>query len=696
MKCMPCICSALYLFLALSGIVLPTPLSHAATLETVVVTATRNEQSLQETSASLSVVSTRELQQISHLHISEALTRTPGVWVSRGNGQEHLTAIRSPVLTGSGSCGAYMVAEDSVPVRATGFCNVNQLFDINTEQAKRIEILRGPGTSIHGSDALHGVINVISMPPAQRKEQQLSFEAGSNDYKRLKYQLSDRAGQHAYRLSINAAHDGGYKQDTGFGQQKLSARHDYDGEQLQIVSLLSLTNLNQETGGFVEGPSAYKNSQRLRENPNPDAFRDSKAIRLQSRIDKNLTDQGQFSVTPYVRYTEMKFLMHFLPGTPLEQNGQRSLGLQSLYSRNVHSRLRLDQGIDLEYTKAYLKQSQRVGFSSFPAGKQYDYQVDAELIAAFINGQYRISNASTLDLGARYEWLRYDYDNRMRSGDTAEDGSLCINGFTGATGCRYSRPEDSSDNFENNSFNLGLNHQWNESLAGHIRLTHGFRAPQASEMYRLQNGQTRASLDAEELNSIELAINGQTTALSYQLSSYFMKKTNVIFQSSSRLNLDDGQTEHYGLEYQLNWQLSDHWDINIAGSFSRHQYTADVNLFGATNTLAIKGNDVDTAPRRMSSVQLSWQPLDTTRMELEWLSLGSYYTDIDNLNSYPGHELLHFRVRQQLTKNLNLGLRINNLSNVRYAERADYSSFGGDRYFIGEPRSFYADITLKF
>ncbi|HEY8569530.1 MAG TPA: TonB-dependent receptor, partial [Microbulbifer sp.] len=72
-------------------------------------------------------------------------------------------------------------------------------------------------------------------------------------------------------------------------------------------------------------------------------------------------------------------------------------------------------------------------------------------------------------------------------------------------------------------------------------------------------------------------------------------------------------------------------------------------------------------------------------------------TDIENAHRYPGHELLHLRLRQQITPRMNLGVRINNLANVDYAERADYSSLaGGERYFIGEPRSVFGDIRFEF
>ena len=115
-------------------------------LETLVVTATRGASLADELIGDLYVMGQDQLETIGHVHIQESLARVPGTWISRGNGQEHLTAIRSPVLTGAGSCGEFLMAEDSVPLRAAGFCNVNQLFEVNTEQAGRIEVWRGPGT----------------------------------------------------------------------------------------------------------------------------------------------------------------------------------------------------------------------------------------------------------------------------------------------------------------------------------------------------------------------------------------------------------------------------------------------------------------------------------------------------------------------------------------------------------------------
>ena len=97
-------------------------------------------------------------------HPKQIFNRVPGVWISRGSGQEHLTAIRTPVLTGPGACGSFLILEDSVPVRPSGFCNVNGLFETLTESASSLEVIRGPASARYGSNAMHGVINVVSRP----------------------------------------------------------------------------------------------------------------------------------------------------------------------------------------------------------------------------------------------------------------------------------------------------------------------------------------------------------------------------------------------------------------------------------------------------------------------------------------------------------------------------------------------------
>jgi outer membrane cobalamin receptor len=100
--------------------------AQSSLLETIVVSVDRQENAIQDVSASIYAVDFATLEKFQHIHVGEVLNTVPGVVFNRGNGQESLIGIRSPVLTGAGSCGAFQVSEDGIPVRGAGFCNVNQ------------------------------------------------------------------------------------------------------------------------------------------------------------------------------------------------------------------------------------------------------------------------------------------------------------------------------------------------------------------------------------------------------------------------------------------------------------------------------------------------------------------------------------------------------------------------------------------
>ncbi len=647
-------------------------------LEEILVTATRMEQEGQYVPLSWSAVDEGTLQLIGHVHITETMQRIPGAWISRGNGQESLPSLRSPVFTGAGSCGAFFMAGDSISLRAPGFCNINQLFDANTEQAGRIEVIKGPATALYGSNALHGVINVLSAAPSAINA--LSVEAGPYDYYRGKYAYGAVNGAHGISLRLNGTTDGGYKDDSGYDQQKLTARYDYQGDVWQVTSVIDYANLNQETAGFVQGFKAYEDEDIKDSNPNPEAYRDVRSVRAYSRASRALGEQHTLVLTPYLRDNDMDFLMHFLPWQPLEENGHSSLGFQGAVHSDFAS-WNWVNGIDLDYTDGWLKETQDGDFSpNQPAGVHYDYQVDALNAALFSQVSWR-SGALELSAGLRLDYTGYDYDNRTG------DGAACA---PEATACRFFRPADRDDSFTNLSANAGASYALDDNHVGYLRLASGFRAPQAAELYRLQSGQRVADLDAEELENIELGLRGTVAGvLAYDTSVYYMEKEEVIFQDSNRQNISGASTSHYGLEISLDYRLAENWYLNGAASFARHRYDSSTDLLGATSD--IKGNDIDTAPRRFGSAQLGWEFNADSVAELEWVYLGSYYLNADNTAKYDGHSLLNLRVSSQLSSRWHGTLRVTNLLDEDYAERADFA-FGNYRYFVGQPLGAYLEV----
>ena len=657
------------------------------TIESVLVTANRQESELRDIPASIYSLDSDYLNTVKHVHIGEVLNSIPGVVFNRGNGQENLLGIRSPVLTGAGSCGAFQTSQDGIPLRAAGFCNVNQLFEANSEQASSIEIIRGPGSVLYGVNALYGAINIIS-PTLGEPGGDVSLDFGPHEYGRLNLGYNAVNGEHADGLHFNGASDGGYKDDSGFGQQKLNLSHRYSGD-VTVTTVMAATNLNQETAGYLVGTDAYKNDALKKVNGDPAAYRDASSFRLHSKIEGEFANGSNWMLTPYFRDTDMEFLMHFLPGTPVEENGHTSIGLQTMYSSMLTRDLSWIAGVDLELSEGYLRQYQDGGFGSFPAGRQYDFDVDAQLISPYAQFTFQPSSSNQFSLGLRYELLDYDYDNLMIDGNTAEDGTPC-----GAGACRYSRPADRSDDFNNASLQLGWIHDFDSSQQIFANASHAFRAPQATELYRLQQNQTVADLKSEEVDSFEVGYRATRDRASYSLVAYWMEIDNVIFQDSSRNNVSGGATEHKGLELSSLFSLTDSLQLNVVASYARNTYAANIAPLGVT--VPIDGNDIDTAPELTGNVQLRWQINDSNRAQLEWVHMDEYYTNETNLNSYPGHDLLNLRYQYESRNDWYFAARITNLLDTDYAERADFSGFGGDRYFVGEPASLYVTIGTAF
>ena len=668
--------------LLLSGL-LSGQYAGATDLDEVVVTASKSEQTLRETVSSVGVIDDKTLRLISHTHINEAMQRVPGVWISRGNGQEHLTAIRSPVLTGAGSCGAFVMAQDGISLRSPGFCNVNELFEAITETAGRIEVIRGPGSSIYGSNALHGVVNVMT-PDFEGGLRHIDLEAGPYDYYRTRMSFSGDA----LRADFSGTTDGGYKDDSGYDQQKLVLKHRYSSTSRQITSTFSYTNLNQETAGFIVGDEVYKNSGSRRDNPNPEAYRDARSIRLVSEINREL-EQGELEIKPFLRRVDMTFLQHFLPGQSVEENGHDSIGLNIIR----HSDSWWQLGLETEYTDGFLKETQEAAtqgspflVATIPVGKHYDYEVQALMAGAFLAVESALTDRLSILGSLRYQYTRYDYNNRMPDGRTRDDGTSC-----GFGGCRFSRPADREDSFSNWSPRLGFRYDLSPQHQLYGSVSQGFRAPQTTELYRLQNGQSVADIDPVELDALELGFRGSSERLTYAISFFAMNKENFIFRDTRRQNVDNGETSHLGIELDLTLSLTNSLSAHAAFTYARHRYENDPAL----SATPLSGNTVDTAPETLGSASLTWQPTTRHRLELEWVHIGDYYEDPRNLHRYEGHDLLHLRGRWQLSETTRLFYRIMNLTDKAYAERADYA-FGNDRYFVGTPRSVYAGITLRF
>ena len=650
-------------------------------LEEIIVRAEASVATRQGTVGSLATVDGEDVALVRANHPHEVFVRVPGVWISRGSGQEHLTAIRSGVLAGPGACGGFLLLENGIPIRPAGFCNVNNLFEMNTEQAAAVEVVRGPASGLFGGNALHGVVNVVT--GAATDGWRGSVEAGPYEYVQGRLAGGGERGG----IALLGTTSGGYRDDTGYGQHKVAASHGAAHGDWQAATTVVATALNQETGGFVRGFEAY-DSENRRSNPNPEAYRDAWSARASTVLRRDLREGRALTVTPYARRSAMTFLQHWLPGQPLEHNAQRSAGAM-LRLRGDDGDRQWSAGAVVEAFNAELAERQRAATqgSAFlqatrPAGTHYDYRVDGLTAAAFFDLRAALGDALAVVASARAERNSYDYDNLHLDGNSRDDGTAC-----GFGGCLYMRPADRRDAFFNVAGRLGLDWSPSPNNTLYAVAGQGFRPPQTTELYRLQRGQEVAALDSETLRSVEAGWRAQSNAFAGHVAVYAHATDNLIFRDANGFNVSDGATESVGVEADLRWSGARH-GIDLALSHARHRYafTRDASR----GERIVDGADVDTAPRWLGSARWQWRG-PAVVSEFELAHIGAHFIDAANTARYGGHTVANWRGSWRATPRVRLFARVLNLLDTPYADRADYA-FGSYRYFPGMPRQIYVGI----
>lgn len=658
--------------------------TEAYSLGDIVVTGTRQERNLVDLAGNTSIIDSQRIDATMPGRPAEILNQVPGLGVQQGSGEEEITAIRSPVLNGGAGQGSFLLLEDGVPLRAAGFGNVNGLYEVNAEQAGSIEVVRGPGSALYGSNALHGLINVIPRAPSPTLESEVDVTTGSYGFWQGMGTVSDTDGNNGYRLSVEDHHESGWRDDTRMDEQKFVARDIWRSGDDIITATTSGQNLNQQTGAYIIGKDTYLNHDLAKTNPVPNAYRKADSVRSMIRWQHNLSDSLQLSITPYVRYTEMDFRMHYVPSLAIQQNAHYSFGVQNALYKAFDSGHSIILGTDAEYTDGWYNEFQdkptfTQGGSLYPQGLHYNLNVASAVAAPYIHSEWQLLEHTRLTAGVRLEETTYDYVN---------------NASTGIFGL-YQRPASRSDSFTTVTPKLGAVQQWQPWLASYTNLARGARAPQVTDLYELQNKQTIGQVKPETVDSAEIGTRGHLDDLHFDTAAYWMTKSHYFYRAADGTNVPDGKTLHRGVEVELTAPLPARFDIGVAATYALHTYAFNRPDSTLINTV-IKGTSMPEAPRTIANARLGHTVAPDVRAEIEWVHMGSYFTDNANTHSYGGHELFNFRVTAKINDALSLHAKILNIVDRAYADRAAITTTGQDEYFPGTPRTVMAGVTARF
>lgn len=702
--------------IAMSALAVAHAADTPAQLDAVTVTGTREATPLVEASASVGVVARESVRLAAPAHPQQLLGQIPGVAVNVTNGEGHTTGIRQKI----GTDPVYLYLEDGIPVRATGFFNHNALYEINLPQAGGVEVVKGIGSALYGSDAIGGTINVLTPAPTREGGAGLSGEIGSFGWYRVLGSVnSGRGDVGMFRADANLSHTDGWRDRTAYDRRSVNLRWDHSPAlDTALKTILGYTKIDQQTGAnSALTPFEYENTPTV--NARPVAYRKVEALRLSTNIDKELGNETLLSITPYFRhnYMDLNGSYNFstaATGDPrIERTTVNSLGVLVKWRKDLDGamRPRLIAGFDYDYSPGKRTEdalnfagctiagtatsSQK--FNCYAVGPRiYDYDVTYQSASPYVHFELSPIESLRLTAALRYDTLGYKATNNLAAGDLVFGTK------------HYWQNAGGSRSFSRASPKLAANLALAADTHVYASYSQGFRAPSESNLFRagqdttLALARTKAD-DALQLKPIvaeqyELGLRGNAAGWAYDLTAYSLRKDNDILSQRDASNLttistNNGSTRHTGIEFGLGKAFGSQWRIDLAYSYARHTYeTWITNQFTGAN---LNGKEIESAPRVLGNLRLGWTPSAATTAQLEWTKMGSYWLDAANTGKYAGHELWNLRLRHEVAKGLTFAARVLNLADKRYADSAGGTG-ATPTLSPGLPRTVFATVEATW
>ncbi|MGF1708067.1 TonB-dependent receptor domain-containing protein [Enterovibrio baiacu] len=197
--------------------------------DTMVVTASRFEQPVENVVAPISVVTRAEIEQSQAKTLTEVLRRLPGVEIGSNGGIGQNSSL---FLRGTNSNHS-LVLVDGVRMNnsMTAGININR-FPLN--QVERIELIRGSGVAMYGSDAIGGVLNIITRSAPGSEDKSVVVGTGSNAYREGNFSVNSNVSENGH---LKVA--GGFQETDGFNVQPKPGlndgdKHGFNGNQLML------------------------------------------------------------------------------------------------------------------------------------------------------------------------------------------------------------------------------------------------------------------------------------------------------------------------------------------------------------------------------------------------------------------------------------------------------------------------------
>ena len=490
--------------------------TDSLTLQDVVVTGTRNATDVRHLPMTVTVIGREKLtEQYQTNVLPTVMQQVPGLFVTSrsmmgygvstgGSGGINLRGI-------SGGAGQLLVLIDGHP-QYQGIYGHPISDSYQTLMAERVEVLRGPASVLYGSNAMGGVMNIVTR--AMKEDgMKTSVNLGAGSYGTVQAEASNqlRSGKFSSTVSAQYGRTDNHRPRMGFEQYGGYLKLGYDfNDHWNAYIDADITHFNASHPGTTTSP-LFDADQWITRGVISAALENhygwtSGAISAYSNFGRHKIDDGTADPTkPTARYFRSK---DALTGISWYQSAQ-------LFEGN-----RLTVGIDYQniYGNAYYTSKETGDVLDTPnkqSGRSYRNE-----IAGYVDFRQDLLSWLTVDAG-----IRLDHHSVTGTEWIPQAGLVIRPVSTGELKTMASK---------------------------------GFRNPTMREMYLYPP--SNEELEPERIWNYELSWRHRIDAFSYGLNIFYIKGDNMI-QTIQRKNVNTGEIENYGAEIEATWRVNNNLSL---------------------------------------------------------------------------------------------------------------------------------------
>ncbi len=641
--------------LALAAVAALGLTAHASDeLQTVVTTATKTAQNIEGVAATVEVVTRKEIEQMGAESLKDILKRIPGITVQYGTFPSASAKSKSSVsIRGMSANGTLFLIDGR---RLAG--EVKNPYDLDRIPAsivERVEIVKGPMSSLYGADAVGGVINIITRRPAKKTRVDVGVRYGANDHGaadnvNLYGTLQGRHERLGYSFFANATFTEPYTQNEDADVYVLQPR----GPNLPPVrvkpSQHTMPPVHRIHDSYDDVPVTYRE--------------ESDVFNFGGHLEYDFTDAVTGSVDVGYLSEERKgvYVGYFHPTNYQPQPGKR-LPAYNVPVNSDDDNERLDLSADLRYMATdTLDLKARVYWSSYEkrnttTAKEYadmGYAAEKDSAASGMNADVDIvvgeltATWMPVDTHLVTGGLEYRDENRkatvFKQGSGMSEKSVYYQAaylqdewsVTDALdlilGARYDIISNADDKA---TFRIGALYTFSEALRVRANFAQGYRTPDIRELYIFKNTPNGLQVGAdvmgydlkpEETDAYEAALAGRWKAFDYEVVAFYNDVENMIQQvvrpygtnprAHTFENIGDAKT--YGLETSVGYRFDDAFHLGLYWSELRTE-----------NEQTDK--DLPFNPERTVMATLDYAPTSGLNLAISGRYVGEqYYMQIEN------------------------------------------------------------------